>query len=103
MSFNETPQTISVGSRDWLGASKDMEIRGYLPPEGTVEVTAELLEYVTQFTVTSYEIPVPANRDYESALLTERLNDAYRDDELEPEEREFLDLTREHFSRLDDR
>lgn len=34
--------------------------------------------------------------------LTERLNDAYRDDNLEPEEREFLDLAREHFSRLDD-
>jgi hypothetical protein len=34
--------------------------------------------------------------------LAERLDDAYRDDELEPEEREFLDLTREHFSRLND-
>jgi hypothetical protein len=34
--------------------------------------------------------------------LTERLNEAYRDDNLEPEEREFLELTREHFSRLDD-
>ena len=34
--------------------------------------------------------------------LSERLDEAYRDDELEPVEREFLDLTREHFSRLDD-
>jgi hypothetical protein len=34
--------------------------------------------------------------------LTERLNEAYHDDELEPEEREFLELSREHFSRLDD-
>ncbi len=34
---------------------------------------------------------------------TERLNEAYREDGLEPEEREFLELTREHFSRLDDR
>jgi hypothetical protein len=34
--------------------------------------------------------------------LTERLNEVYRDDELEPEEREFLELAREHVSRLDD-
>jgi hypothetical protein len=34
--------------------------------------------------------------------LSERLDEAYRDDELEPVEREFLELTREHFSRLDD-
>jgi hypothetical protein len=34
--------------------------------------------------------------------LTERLSEAYSGDDLEPEEREFLDLTREHFSRLDD-
>ena len=34
--------------------------------------------------------------------VVERLNEAYADDELEPQEREFLDLTREHFSRLDD-
>jgi len=33
--------------------------------------------------------------------LTERLNEAYGDD-LEPEEREFLELTKERFSRLDD-
>jgi hypothetical protein len=33
--------------------------------------------------------------------VNERLNEAYRDDELEPQEREFLNLTREHFSRFD--
>ncbi len=39
----------------------------------------------------------------QSKSVTERLNEAYRDDELEPQEREFLDLSREHFSRLDER
>jgi hypothetical protein len=39
---------------------------------------------------------------HDEMTLIERLNEAYHDDELEPEEREFLDLTREHFSRLDD-
>ena len=34
--------------------------------------------------------------------LAERVNEAYRDDYLEAEEQEFLELTREHFSRLDD-
>jgi hypothetical protein len=34
--------------------------------------------------------------------ITERLNEAYQDDDLEPEEREFLELSREHFSRLDE-
>jgi len=34
--------------------------------------------------------------------VAERLEEAYGDDELEPQEREFLDLSREHFSRLDD-
>lgn len=34
--------------------------------------------------------------------VAERLEEAYGGDELEPQEREFLDLTREHFSRLDD-
>ena len=102
MSFDENTRTISVGSQEWLEASKNMEIRGYLPPEGAVEITTELLEHVTQFTAPSYEIPTPRSREYESGRLTERLNKAYRSDELEPEEREFLELTREHFSRLDD-
>ena len=39
---------------------------------------------------------------HDEKTLEERLNEAYRDDDLEPEEREFLELTREHFSRLDD-
>lgn len=38
----------------------------------------------------------------EGKMLTERLDEAYRNDDLEPEEREFLELSREHFSRLDD-
>ncbi len=53
-----------------------------------MDILAESLEHSTQFTMTGHENPASPN--------------AYRDDELEPEEREFLDLTREHFSRLDD-
>jgi hypothetical protein len=34
--------------------------------------------------------------------LAERLDEAYRNDHLEPQEREFLELAQEHFSRLDD-
>jgi hypothetical protein len=58
---------------------------------------------------TSAVLPKPVNANWKTSgqgrlvkSVTERLNEAYRDDELEPEEREFLDLTREHFSRLDD-
>jgi len=46
----------------------------------------------------TFTTPIP----HDEKTLTERLNDAYRNDHLEPEEREFLDLTREHFSRLDE-
>jgi len=45
-------------------------------------------------------LTTPIHQDEKT--LTERLNEAYRNDQLEPEEREFLDLTREHFSRLDE-
>ena len=34
--------------------------------------------------------------------LAERLDEAYRNDYLEPQEQEFLELAKEHFSRLDD-
>jgi hypothetical protein len=40
--------------------------------------------------------------DGSAKTIGERLNEAYRDDDLEPEDREFLELSREHFSRLDD-
>lgn len=32
MSFDERTQTMNVGSRDWLEASKDMQIHAYVPP-----------------------------------------------------------------------
>jgi hypothetical protein len=102
LTIDENTKTVSIGSRDWLEASKELLIRSHLFQVGEMHILAESLERSTQFTMTGYENPVPVNTEYEGALLTERLNNAYRDDELEPEEREFLDLTREHFSRLDD-
>ena len=44
MSFDEDTQTMSVGSSDWLEASKNMEIRSYLPPVGNVVITAMPVE-----------------------------------------------------------
>jgi hypothetical protein len=46
----------------------------------------------------TFTTPIPQDEK----TLTERLNEAFRNNHLEPEEREFLDLTREHFSRLDE-
>lgn len=79
---------MSIGSRDWLEASQGLLIQSHLFRVGKMDILAESLEHSTQFTMTGHENPASPN--------------AYRDDELEPEEREFLDLTREHFSRLDD-
>jgi hypothetical protein len=81
MSFDENTQTTSVGSRDWLEASKGMEIRGYLPPVDTVELTTESLEQSTQFTATGYLIPVPTSG------------------ELEQEDEEFLAQLKEYHGR----
>lgn len=61
MSFDENTLTTNVGSRDWLEASKSIEIRGYLPLEGTVDITVESLDESTQFTAAGYEILVPEN------------------------------------------
>lgn len=102
MSFDENTQTMNVGSSDWLEASKDMKIRSYLPPVGNVRITVRPVEQDAQITITGYELPILVGGEYEGARLAERLNEAYHGDELEPEEREFLELTREHFSRLDD-
>ena len=88
MFFNTNTLTMNVGSRNWLEA-------------GDMRVIPEFFEQSTLYTAPRYDLPVPS-REYENSWLTKRLNEAYRDDELEPEEREFLDLTREHFSRLDD-
>ena len=48
MSFDENTQTMSVGSQDWLEATKGMQIRSYLPPMGNVEITGESVEHNTQ-------------------------------------------------------
>lgn len=103
MSFNENTQTMNVGSHDWLEASKDMQIRSYLPSAGYAEIITGPATQDIEQTTTACGIPVPMSVRHENVRLTERLNEAYRDDELEPEEREFLELTREHFTRLDDR
>ncbi len=88
MTIDENTKTVSIGSRDWLEASKGLLIRSHLFLVGEMNVLAESWGHSTQFTMTGHENPVSP--------------DAYSDSELEPEEREFLDLTREHFSRLDD-
>lgn len=68
MSFDENTQTTNVGSRDWLEASKNMRIRGYLPPAGRADFTPGFLEQTTQLTATGYEIPVPIQEDVDHAL-----------------------------------
>jgi len=99
MSFDENTQTMSVGSRDWLEASKDMQIQGYLPPAGGVYITIGSLGQSIQFAVTSYQVPVLMDGEHQGARLAERLNEAYQDDELEPKERELLNLAAEQFGR----
>lgn len=63
-----------------------------------METRTGLIEVRSSARRLTFTTPIP--RDEKT--LTERLNEAYRNDHLEPEEREFLDLTREHFSRLGD-
>jgi hypothetical protein len=96
LSFDENTQTMNVEARDWLETGEIVEVRGYLLPVDTVEP----VEKSTPLTVMGFEVPVRTDGSNEGARLTERLNEAYRNDHLEPQEREFLDLTREHFSRL---
>ncbi len=87
MSFDESTQTMSVGSQDWLEASRRWQIKSYLPPVGNVEIVAGSVEQAIQLTATGYEIPTPISREHESARLTEELNEVY-DGEMEEEERE---------------
>ena len=89
MSFDENTQTMNVGSRDWLEASKDMRVQGYLPPTGAVHLVAGSLERSTQVTATGYGVRVLTNWDSEDAQLTEEINGVY-DEELEQEDEEFL-------------
>ncbi len=87
-----------------LSAEVDPETHEIAPPRGTLgeKTSGASSERVfiswTLTGATGHERLI----DGSPKTLTERLNEAYRDDDLEPEEREFLDLTREHFSRLDD-
>lgn len=101
MSYNENTQTMNIGSNDWLEASKDndMQIRSYLTPVGNVRIIVRPTEQDTQIIVTGYERLVLAGGEYENTRLAERLNEAYQDDELAPEEKELLDLTAEQFGR----
>jgi hypothetical protein len=48
MSFDENTHTMSVGSQDWLEASKGMQIRSYLSPMGNVEITGESVAHNAQ-------------------------------------------------------
>ena len=76
---------MNVGSRDWLGASE-------------VHLTTDFLEQSIQFTVTGSEIAVSAGREYESARLTEELNEVY-DGEMEEEEEELTQHVKEYHRR----
>jgi kynureninase len=73
LSFDEHTQTVSVGTNDWLEASKDMQIRGYLPPVSRVATTTGFLEPITQLTATGHEVPAPVGEDIEHALDTVNL------------------------------
>ena len=95
MTFDEN-KTMNLGTHDWLQASRNMHIRvqSYLPSVSEAEIAVDSVERYIQLTVPSYEIPVP---------LAERLDEAYRDDALTPEERELLDDAANQFgSRLSD-
>lgn len=68
MSFDERTQTMNIGTRDWLEASKNLKIRAYLPPLIPVEPGTESPDRGTQFTATGYEIPVTTKDVFEEAL-----------------------------------
>jgi hypothetical protein len=48
LTIDENRQTMSVGSRDWIEASKDMKMASYLPTVSNIGVTAEPVERETQ-------------------------------------------------------
>lgn len=63
MALDENTRTTSVGSRDWLEASKELRIQGYLPAVGKVDIITEFLESSTQVTMTGYGIPISVHED----------------------------------------
>lgn len=89
MSFDENTHTMNIGGRDWIEASKDMQVQGYLPPTSEVYVVTGLLEQSNQFTITGHGVHVFIDEVSESEQLIEEINDAY-DEELEQEDEEFL-------------
>ena len=45
LSIDDLAQTAGVGSRNWIGASKNMQVRGYLPSASNVDISAEPIEH----------------------------------------------------------
>ena len=45
LSYDENTQSISIGTRDWLEASEEMQVRSYLPPVDNVDITGVPAEH----------------------------------------------------------
>jgi hypothetical protein len=45
LSLDDLAQMAGVGSRNWIEASKNMQVRGYLPSASNVDISAEPIEY----------------------------------------------------------
>ena len=45
LSLDDLAQTASVGSHNWIAASKNMQVRGYLPSASNVDISAEPIEH----------------------------------------------------------
>ena len=41
MGVDENTQSMSIGSRDWLDANKELQMRSYLPPEADTRAQPE--------------------------------------------------------------
>jgi len=77
--------------------------------KGTVEPNKQVLIQHREVVTGSPQAIIYLHADFREVAprrggktLAERLDEAYRNDHLEPQEREFLELAKEHFSRLDD-
>jgi uncharacterized protein YcgL (UPF0745 family) len=73
LSFDENTQTINVGSRDWLEASKDMQIHAYVPPTPTLAASGPEVFVLTQ-------------EDFEEVLDKVSARGKYRDVPLSSED-----------------
>jgi hypothetical protein len=45
LSIDDLAHTAGVGSRNWIEASKNMQVRGYLPSASNVDISAEPIEH----------------------------------------------------------